>query len=105
MTPTGGEVQGMSVIVTSAVSAQIVAADATQIFAASGNILLDVSTDAVVQFETSPDSPTTSSTNLVSLFQNGYAGVRATRFWSVGRARTGAVAVIDSVSYSGNSPA
>jgi HK97 family phage major capsid protein len=105
MTPTGGEVQGMTVIVTSAVSGQIVGVDASQIAAASGNILLDTSEEATLQFDTTPDSPPSSSTNLVSLWAMNFAGIRATRYWAVGRLRTACVAVISGVTYSGNSPA
>jgi HK97 family phage major capsid protein len=105
MTPTGGEIAGMTVIVTSAVSGQIVAVDASQIAAASGNIILDTSDEATLQFDTTPDSPATSATNLVSLWQMNFAGIRATRYWAVGRLRTASVAVISGVAYSGDSPA
>ena len=105
MTPFDGQVQGMEVIVTNAVSGQIVAVDPTQLFAASGNLLFDFSTEATLQFDTTPDSPPTSATNLVSLWQNNFAGIRATRYWAVGRGRTTAVSVISNVTYTLDSPA
>jgi hypothetical protein len=105
MTPTGGEIAGMTVIVTSAVSGQIVGVDASQIAAASGNIILDTSEEATLQFDSAPDSPPTNATNLVSLWQMNFAGIRATRYWAVGRLRTACVAVISGVAYSGDSPA
>jgi HK97 family phage major capsid protein len=105
MTPNGGEVQGLPVIVTSAVSGQIVAADASQLIAASGNIILDVSEQTTLQFDTTPDSPSTSATNLVSLWQMNFAGIRATRYWAIGRTRSACVAVVSGVSYVADSPA
>jgi HK97 family phage major capsid protein len=105
MTPTGGEVQGMQVIVTSAVSGSIVAVDASQLAAASGNIILDTSEEATLQFDSTPDSPPTNATNLVSLWQLNFAAIRATRFWAIGRGRSACVAVISGVTYSANSPA
>jgi hypothetical protein len=95
----------MPVIVTGAVSGQIVGVDASQICAASGNIILDTSDEATLQFETSPDSPPSSATNLLSLWDMNYAAIRATRYWAVGRMRSAAVAVISGVTYTGDSPA
>ena len=105
MTPMGGTIQGMDVLVSDGVSSQIIAVDASQIAAAGGTIELDGSGSASVQMDSAPDSPPTAATNLLSFWQMNLAGLRATRYWGAERLRTGAVSVISNVAYSGNSPA
>jgi hypothetical protein len=106
MTPTGGIIQGMDVLVSDGVNAQIIGVDASQIAAASGSIELDGTGEATVQMDSAPDSPPTAATNVISFWQMNLAGLRATRYWGAERLRTGAVAVISGVNYgSTNSPA
>ena len=105
MTPTGGVIQGMDVLVSDSVSAQIIGVDAGQIAAASGTIELDGTGEATVQLDNAPDSPPTAATTVTSFWQMNLTGLRATRYWDAERLRTGAVAVVGNVSYTGNSPA
>ena len=44
-------------------------------------------------------------TTVTSFWQMNLTGLRATRYWDAERLRTGAVAVVGNVSYTGNSPA
>jgi HK97 family phage major capsid protein len=77
------------------------------IFAAANEILLaddgqatiDISTEASLQMETAPDSPATSSTLFISLWQQGLVGVRATRFINWLKRRTTAVGYISFAKY------
>lgn len=106
MTPTGGVIQGMPVIVTNGVVQQIIAVDASQITAMNGTIELDAANQASLELNTTPDSPQAATTALVSLFQQNWTGLRATRFWAIERLRTAAVSIVGSVDYgSANSPA
>jgi hypothetical protein len=105
MTPTGGVIQGMDVLVSDAVSGQIVGVDANQIAAANGTIELDGTGEATVQLDSTPDSPATGTMSITSFWQMNLTGLRAIRYWDAERLRVGAVAVIGNVSYSGNSPA
>jgi hypothetical protein len=105
MTPTGGLIQGMDVLVSDGVNAQIIGVDASQIAAASGTVELDATGEATVQLDNTPDSPPTAATTVTSFWQMNLIGLRATRYWDAERLRTGAVAVIGNVSYIGNSPA
>ena len=102
----GGHYAGAVVVPTDALSGQIIAFDASQIAAGSTGVELDGSGQATIQMNDAPDSPPTSSTNMVSLWHNNMSALRATRYFGCERLRTTAVAVISSVSYgSGNSPA
>lgn len=95
MTPNGGAIGALSLVATDAVpGTHIVLADASQIAAASETITLDSSTEALIQLDTAPDSPPTGNTNLVSLWQQNMAGLRAERYFGAERLRTTAVAVI-----------
>ena len=107
MSPTGGVVQGMPVLVSDGVTNQIIAIDASQIAAATGNgVELDASNQAALQLDTAPNSPPNASGVYVSMWQMNMASIRATRYWAAERLRAGAVAVVSSVSYgSANSPA
>jgi len=105
MTPMGGAIQGMDVLLSDGVSGQIIAVDASQIAAAGGTVELDSSGAATVQMDGAPDSPPSAATNLISFWQMNLAGLRATRYWGAERLRTGAVSVISNVAYGGNSPA
>jgi len=105
MTINGGSIAGVQFVVTDGVTNQMVAVDASQFAANSGTVELDSTNEATLQFDTSPDSPPTSSTNLVSLFQNNLTALRATRVWGAQRLRTGAVSAVNVNYGSANSPA
>ena len=68
MSPTGGVVVNVPVVVSDGVTAgQVVVFDAFQIAAAQGAIELDISRQADLQMNTTPDSPFTASTVLTSM--------------------------------------
>jgi hypothetical protein len=104
MMPTGGTLQGMTVIPTAGVSQMIVACDASQIFAASGVLEMDASKEASIELDSAPTSPPTAGTIQTSLWQMNAVSLKATRFWAAERGRSGAVAVISGVSYGSGSP-
>jgi hypothetical protein len=107
MSPTGGRICNMPVLVSDAAAQQIVIADATQIAATSSEIVLDSSNQATVQLDSAPTSPPSATANVISLWQNNMDGLKATRWWAAERLRTAAAAVVTGVSYTGsaNSPA
>jgi HK97 family phage major capsid protein len=100
MTPNGGTIAGMPVIVSDGVDdGTIVVADAAQIAAASEMVTLDVSRQASLQMNSAPlDSPPTSQTILHSLFQTNTVALRAERFFGAEPLGSHAVALIDAVS-------
>jgi len=77
------------------------------IFAVAGEILLaddggvniDVSREASLQMETTPDSPATASTTLVSLWQHNMIAIKAERFINWLKRRSTAVAFIQNAKY------
>jgi hypothetical protein len=107
LTPLGGSINGITVLVSDAVTAgQVILADASGIAAASGDIGLQEFTEGSLQFDSAPDSPPSASTNIVSLWQMNFVGIRVERYFVAARLRSDAVAVAsNSNSYgSGNSP-
>jgi HK97 family phage major capsid protein len=102
----GGDYCGCTVIPTDALSGSVVAFDASQIAMASTGVELDSSDKASVQMDTTPDSPPSASSNMVSLWQLNQSALKATRWFGASVLRTGAVAALSSVSWgSANSPA
>src|SRR5262245_49261247 len=83
MTPTGGTVQGMPVLVTAGMSQQIVAVAADGIAAALGVLELEASDQVTYQLDTAPDSPPTASTVMVSAWQSNQTMIKVTRYWTV----------------------
>lgn len=103
--PKGGSISKTPVVVTDAISGEIVVVDAAQIAANAGFVETKSSEQADVQYQTTPDSPGTAVTVLKSLWQTGSISVMAERYFAAQRLRSAAVAVISGVNYSGNSPA
>lgn len=100
-----GRLAGWPLVISDGVgSGLLILCDASQIAAAALPIELDATDQASIQMDTAPDSPPTSSTNLVSFFQMNYGGVRATRYYAVKRLRDTAVAIVSGVTGIGNSP-
>jgi hypothetical protein len=64
-----------------------------------GNVVIDASREASLQMNSAPDSPTTASTVLVSLWQQNMTALRAERFINWAPRRTAAVAVISGAAY------
>jgi hypothetical protein len=95
----GGTIAGMNVAVTDGVDAgTFVVVDASQIAAGSDTVELDVTRQATLQLETTPDSPPTASTVLQSLWQTNSVALKAERFFGAEPLTDTAVALIDGVS-------
>jgi HK97 family phage major capsid protein/HK97 family phage prohead protease len=92
LTAKGGTILGVPVV-TSQVAGSVVALihAPSILFADDGGVSIDVSREAAVEMNTVPTSPVTSSSVLVSLWQNNLVGLRAERFINWKRARTTAV--------------
>ena len=102
LTINGGSIAGVTVVPTDALSNLMVAFDATQLAANSGTIELDISNQAAIQMDATPDSPPSASTVATSFWQNNLTGLRAERYFGVERLRAGAVSMVGSIA---NSPA
>lgn len=64
-----------------------------------GQVRIDASSEASVQMDSAPDSPTTGSTNLVSFWQQGFLGIKADRDINWAKRRSTCVALIQSAKY------
>jgi hypothetical protein len=84
LTPQGGTLAGVPVIVSSgAVAGNLTLVDASRFAAFSDAVQLAASQEALVQLNTTPDSPPTSSTVMTSLFQANMTALRALRYWGL----------------------
>jgi HK97 family phage major capsid protein len=70
------------------------------LLADDGGVMVDISREATLQMETTPDSPFTASTSLVSLWQHNMVAVKVERFITWMKRRTNAAAVIQGAKYS-----
>ena len=107
LTPTGGSINGITVLVSDGVTTgQVILADASGIAAASGDVTLNEFSEGSVQLDTTPDSPPLASTNFISLWQNNLTAIVVERFFLAARLRSDACATLTNAnSYqSGNSP-
>ncbi len=78
----------------------IVALNAPEILLADdGGVDIDVSTEASIQMETTPDSPAVASTVLTSLWQHNMVGIRAERMINWVKRRSGAAQFIQYAKY------
>lgn len=78
---------------------RIILAKANEILLADdGETMLDVSSEASLQMESSPSAPD-ANTVLLSLWQHNMIGIRAERYINWGKRRPGAVQFIDSANY------
>jgi hypothetical protein len=62
-------------------------------------VRIDASSEASLQMESTPDSPTTASTTLVSLWQSGLMGLKADRDINWVKRRSTAVGYISNANY------
>lgn len=105
----GGNIEGIPVITSENIVANggspadgaiIVALNASDILLADdGGVEIDVSTEASVQMDTSPDSPQTASTVYASFWQRNLVGIRAERFITWTKARTDSVIYLTGANY------
>jgi HK97 family phage major capsid protein len=105
----GGVLEGVPVVTSENIAANggspadgriIVALAANSILLADdGGVDVDVSTEASIQADSAPDSPQTSSTVLISLWQRNLVGIRVERFITWKKARSGAAVYISGANY------
>jgi HK97 family phage major capsid protein/HK97 family phage prohead protease len=99
---TGGSIFGIPVVVSNNVGNRVILVHAPSIlYADEGGVQIDVSREASLQMSDAPDSPGTTATVLVSLWQNNLVGLRAERMITWKRARTAAVTYISAAAYIG----
>jgi len=80
MTPRGGQLAGVDVVVSAGAPAgNLILVDASRFAAFNNTITLAASDKALVQLNSSPDSPPTSSTAMISLWQHNMVQLRAVR--------------------------
>lgn len=97
MTPNGGQLVGVSAYVSDAIGAdEVLALDLSQFCADPGLIAVESASHASINMS---DSPTGSAAPLVSLWQTGAVGLRATRWLGIERLRDGATAIMDGVTW------
>jgi len=108
ITATGGTLLGRPVITSEAVpldggspnGGRIILVKPSEIlFADDGGVTIDVSREASVQMNSTPDNPETASTVFVNLWQNNLVGLRAERFINWVKRRAEAVGYINDANY------
>lgn len=100
VTPSGGKVGGVPVLVSGGLaSGTIVVVDANAVAGAADTLLIDSTREVSIQMSSTPDSPPTASTTLVSLWQTNSVGMKAERYFGAELLRSNGAAVISSVSY------
>lgn len=105
----GGSIEGVPVITSENIPAAggsptdgypIIAMHAPSIFLADeGGVNIDMSREASLQMDSAPDSPQTASTVMVSLWQTNSVALKAERFITWKKARSGAVQYIQGGQY------
>ena len=101
----GTIVPGLTVIVSDGVSAgTAVLVDASQVAAASETMQLSASNEAIVQMDSSPDSPPVAGSVMTSLWQANLTGLKAERSFAATKLSTTGVAALSGISYVGDSP-
>jgi HK97 family phage major capsid protein len=69
------------------------------LLADDGQVTIDASREASLQMDSTPDSPTTGSTNLVSLWQQNMLGIRAEKEINWVKRRSTSVGFIQNAKY------
>jgi HK97 family phage major capsid protein len=105
MSPKGGVVAGMQVLVTDALTTSFAIVDANAIATGDGGVELDASNQSSLIMDSAPDSPESASTVLKSLFQHGRTALKVDRYFGAEMLRSDGIAIIIGLNYSGNSPA
>jgi hypothetical protein len=104
----GGTLLGLPVVTTisaamveggSPGTERIVAVDTSLILLGDDGVETSVSREGTLQMNTTPDSPATASTELVSLWQHNLVAVKLVRFIRFERARAGAAAYVSGAAY------
>jgi HK97 family phage major capsid protein/HK97 family phage prohead protease len=99
MTKDGGVLEGIPVIASQSVpTGLIVAINAPEILLADdGDVAIDVSTEASLQMDSAPMSPPDATVVMVSLWQANMVGIKAERFITWLKARSGSVQYLSGV--------
>lgn len=107
--PAGGSIEGIPVVTSENIVATgssptdgypIVAINAPEVYLADdGGVNVDISREASLQMDSAPDSPTTASTVLVSLWQRNMVAIRAERYITWKKRRDTAVQFISYAKY------
>ena len=98
MTLMGGEIAGMSVTVSDRIADdEVLAVDSSGIAGSAGAILPDLSNQATIQLDTTPDNPTSASTVMIALWQRNMRAIRLQRRFGLKRVRDGSVAKLSNV--------
>ena len=104
---TGGTLLGLNVIVSETVpgdsngSIIVLLKQSEILLADEGGVTVDVSREASVQMNSTPDDPATAATVLTSLWANNLLGIRAERMITWRKRRPQAVAYISGANYGG----
>lgn len=107
---TGGTLFGLPVVTSENIPAEGGSAAGQRIIlikpgeilmADEGGIMIDVSREASVQMNTTPDNPATASTVNISFWQNNLVGIRAERYINWLKRRTAATVIIEGAVYTG----
>lgn len=110
LTATGGTLFGLPVITSENIPAEggspagnriILLKPGEILMADQGGINIDVSREASVQMNTTPDDPATNNTVFTSFWQNNLVGIRAERIINWKKRRSAAAVVIEGAVYTG----
>lgn len=100
MTPQGGTIAGIPVVVTDGLAGGTIAVvDANGLTAGSDAVTLDTATQADVEFSNTPSTPPGVATVLRSLWQHNMTALRVERWFGAEVLRPASVAVIGGVAY------
>jgi hypothetical protein len=102
----GGNISGIEVVPSDGVAAgTMLLVDSSQVVVANEGLTFDDSRQALIQMEdTTMDSPPTSSTAYISLFQQNWLGLKAERWMAVTKLTSTGVAAVTGIAYTGDSP-
>jgi HK97 family phage major capsid protein len=104
MTPQGGEILGVPVLVSDQLDdGELWLVDSAQILAEADNVVFDMSRQSSVQLNTSPDSPETASSTMINLWQHNLSCLRAIVWFGLEVPRSNAIAVLSLVEWGGGS--
>jgi len=100
LTAEGGSIDGINVVTSNTAGTMVIALQPNLIlFADDGGVSIDVSREATVQMDSTPDTPTLATTVQTSLWQNNLVGLRAERFINWNRPMPAAVAYVSGATY------
>jgi hypothetical protein len=96
----GGTLYGAPVLMSDQLaSGMMLAVDATGVFADPGNLTLENATQTSLQMETAPDSPPTTSTTRINLWQENKVATKAERVFAFTIGRTSAVSALSGIAW------